>query len=316
MSVWDEIGSQAGVNIYAGLSPEEALNKWYRIRNEVAARYGYTPEQLRQGGINVQAMAPQDRMAFSMDMLAQQNPEAFRLVATGKDRVKQEGTDTRKVFNTQTGEWDTKDVKGWWSHPESWGQLALGGLFGAAAPAAIASGGSSAVAPASGGLSLGAVEGGAYGLPASSAAMLPGATAVPAAAGGAAAGAGTLGTLGKLAPYLIGAGTDLLGGYMGSKASKDAAKQQLAYGEKAMDAMRNAYGQELGFYGQQRDVYAPYNQIGQSALGNLAGLAGLPAPAAPRSNPTMIRLRAPDGSVQAVPESDVQHYIQRGAQIA
>lgn len=312
MSIWDDVAAQSGISIYAGLSPEQALQKWYGIQQEIKAA-GLKPGERGPGG----------EILGSMETLAQQNPDAFRLLQTGKDRVKQSGTDTRQIFDPNTGQWKTQEVKGWWSHPESWAQLIAGGSMAAAAPAAIASGApaasapaASAAAPVAGEVGTGTLVGGTGStLGTLGPAGWSGAAGSAAPVAGSAAAAGGS-TLGKLAPYLIGAGTDLAGGLLGSRAANKASQQQLAYGEKAMDAMRNAYGQELGFYGQQRDVYAPYNQIGQSALGNLARLTGSPVPQAAAPNPTMVRLRAPDGSIQAVPDSDVQHYIQRGAQIA
>lgn len=344
MSIWDDVGEQTGIwTGYAGLSPEEALQKWYR-----------TQQQMKDAGIPPGQPGPGGEVLGSMETLAQQNPAAFRMVATGRN---QQGG-TREIFNPQTGQWDKQDVKSWWSHPESWGQLALGGLFAASAPAAIAgsagegatAAGSAApaatAAPASSSLGLGAVEGGAYGFPASSAAMVPGAVAAPSAAGigasaaapsvaastvPAAAGGGGSSALRAALPYIIGGATDIAGGLIGSRAAQTAAGQQQRAAQQAISGVLQP------IYQEQRGYLAPYAQLGYGAIGNLAGLSNIqrPSPAPypfspysstnvpmsslgqPYANPyaqqAMATLKAPDGSTKQVPESQAAHYIQMGA---
>jgi hypothetical protein len=312
MSVWDDVFNDYSGG-YSGLDPTQALERWYANRNAVAAKYGYTPEQLQQGGIDTSRMSPQDQAAFSMEQLSQQNPDAFRLLQQGKDRVKQKGTDTRQIFNPTTGEWQTQDVKGLWSHPETWGQLIAGGAFGAAAPAALAGSAAPAAAPVAGEVGTGTLVGGTGStLGSLGPAGWSGAAGTAAGTGGAAAGGSTLKSL---LPYLIGGGVDIAGGYMGSKASKTAAQQQIQSGDRALAALKDAYA-------QQQAAYNPYAQIGVGALGNLSALTGIqrpaaqPASGAPAPTPQMVSLRAPDGSIQQVPADHVDHYLSLGAQRA
>lgn len=140
-----------------------------------------------------------------------------------------------------------------------------------------------------------------------------------------------------LVPSLISAGTSIVGGIMGSKASKNAAKTQVESGERALGTLGSLYQ-------QQQAAHQPYMQLGQSALGNLGALVGRPQ-AMPTANPaTMgpgpsgqrgtpfgqtvgqsmlrpgggggpVRMRAPDGSENAVPPDQVQFFLQRGAQV-
>lgn len=124
-------------------------------------------------------------------------------------------------------------------------------------------------------------------------------------------------------------------------------REALAY-EKERDAYdrrtneeRYAYDRDLeaSRYGDREGRLSPYRATGGSANAQMAALLGLPAPApytptAPPSLPRpvvttpgapipttatapatipMVALRAPDGTVKQVPESEVQHYLDRGA---
>lgn len=137
-----------------------------------------------------------------------------------------------------------------------------------------------------------------------------------------------------LVPSLISAGTSIVGGIMGSKAAKNAAKTQVESGDKAL-------GLQGHLYQQQQAMNQPYMNLGQSALGNLGAMVGRPQ-AMPTANPAtmgpqgrqmppggqtvgqsmlrpggggMVRMRAPDGSENAVPPDQVQFFLQRGAQV-
>lgn len=328
MSIWDDVGEQTGIwTGYAGLSPEDALKKWYA-----------TQQKIKDSGLQPGQAGPGGEVLGSMESLAQQNPAAFRMVATGRN---QQGG-TREIFNPQTGTWDKQDVKSWWSHPESWGQLALGGLFAASAPAALAgsagegaSAAGSAAPAASGALPSTQIGTGMVaGLPAASSGIGSGGTVAGLGAAGAAApaAAGAGGSaLRSALPYLIGAGTDIAGGIIGSRAANRAAQQQQQYAQQAIQGVLQP------IYQEQRGYLAPYAQIGYGALGNLAGLTNTPRPGPapypfspypssgvpsqgggqpypnPYAQPQMATLRAPDGSTKQVPESQVQHYIQMGA---
>ena len=143
-------------------------------------------------------------------------------------------------------------------------------------------------------------------------------------------------------PSLISAGTSIVGGVMGSKASKKAAQQQVQSADRGLELLG-------GIHQQQQQQQSPYMQLGQGALSNLGMMVGRPmtAPAVnPAPSPTsqmpwqqqpqqvstlpmsslmswlgmagaqgggMVRMRAPDGSTQMVPKAQVAHYQQLGA---
>jgi hypothetical protein len=108
---------------------------------------------------------------------------------------------------------------------------------------------------------------------------------------------------GLLTVGLIGAGTSLFGGFMGSSASKKAANQQVDAENKALDFQKQMWG-------QQQENQAPYLQAGQTSIGNIMadlqsgkfGAGSLPAvPTAPGpftgkfSAPTLEEARATPG---------------------
>jgi hypothetical protein len=177
--------------VYAGLSPQDALAKWYNLSHRVNDPT-LTPEEVaanKEGG---------------MVTLARENPAAWKAVATG---INDNGS-TRQVFDPNTGQWVNQDVHGFWSHPESWIQLAAGaGLGGvAAAPALAAAGGGAAGGgggAAAGGAAAGALPSTAIALPAASTALPVGAAsatpAISTALGAGAAGAGAAGAGGGAA---------------------------------------------------------------------------------------------------------------------
>lgn len=124
----------------------------------------------------------------------------------------------------------------------------------------------------------------------------------------------------------IAIGVSSLIGYAGAKS---AAKSQ----EKAAD---KSLALQERMFNQTRADQQPYMQAGQSSLSALTRGMGLSAPApsmaatpgemrtavprgglsamrgAPAGN--VVQLRAPDGSVQAVPQDQAEHYMARGAQ--
>jgi hypothetical protein len=108
---------------YAGLSPQDALAAWYAQRN------------------------PNDQRTFDMTELAQQNPAAWQLLKTGQN----DNGQTRQIFNTNTGQWDNQQDQGFFSHPESWLQLAFGAGMGGLGAAAGLGGGAGGAASGSGG---------------------------------------------------------------------------------------------------------------------------------------------------------------------
>lgn len=127
----------AGSSLYSGLAPEDALNKWYALRQK-------DPSQLTSG--------EQSDVNGNMSGLAAENPEAWNLLKSGKNN---DGK-ARQIFNPQSGQWDSQKVQGFWDHPESWFQVLAGaGLGGVvAAPAIAGLGGGSGAASAGAGSAL------------------------------------------------------------------------------------------------------------------------------------------------------------------
>lgn len=95
---------------YAGLAPKAALDLWAQKHYQ-----------------NKGADASPDDQGFVK--LQQENPGAWQLLKTGMDNPA-DGGKTRLIFNQGTGQWDTQEKKGYFSHPESWIQLGLGGALG------------------------------------------------------------------------------------------------------------------------------------------------------------------------------------------
>lgn len=126
---------------YAGMDPRSALAAWYAQRNEA------------------------DPNTLDMTDLARQNPAAWQLLKTGQNI--QGDSHNRQIFNPNTGQWDTQEKHGWFSHPESWIQLglgagmgglgladALGNAAGSAASAAGSAGGATSEALGVGGAAI------------------------------------------------------------------------------------------------------------------------------------------------------------------
>lgn len=119
----------SAAGLYSGLAPEEALQRWYALRQKPQSQL--TPQEAED-------------VAGNMTNLAKENPQAWALLKSGGPQT----GDTRPIFNTQTGQWDQQKVQGFWDHPESWFQVAAGaGLGGAVAAPAIAGMGGGAAAP-------------------------------------------------------------------------------------------------------------------------------------------------------------------------
>lgn len=162
--------------LYAGLSPQDALQLWYQNRQKYGAdgKGATTPEQRADYEGN-------------MTTLAQENPQAWQLLKTGQN----DNGKTRQVFNPQTGNWDSQDVKGFFSHPESWLQLGFGGaLGGLGAAAAMAGAAPTAGIPATAAGEFGPMAGGYAG--ATTSAAIPASLDATGLAGGAAGGFGPL----------------------------------------------------------------------------------------------------------------------------
>ena len=81
-------------------------------------------------------------------------------------------------------------------------------------------------------------------------------------------------------PFAIGAGTSLIGGIMGSNASKDAASTQAAAAEQAAQLQHQDAAAALDFqkqqYGNSLKMLAPYYGMGTNALNRLGFLMGMP----------------------------------------
>jgi len=141
-----------------------------------------------------------------------------------------------------------------------------------------------------------------------------------------------------LLPLILGgasAGMSLFGANKAAKASEKAAAQQA-------QSAREALALQGQMYQQTRSDLAPYRQEGAQGLTALTALLGLPptgasgaapgvlspAPTAPTSlgpplpgqygppgslSGSMVMLRAPNGQTKAVPASQVDYYLARGA---
>jgi hypothetical protein len=96
-------------------------------------------------------------------------------------------------------------------------------------------------------------------------------------------GAGALGVAGAGASALI-----------GSNAAQTAAQDQLT-------AANNATNTELGIFNQTQANLKPYNQVGQSALSQLASLFGLGTGGAPGTGPTASTAAAATSALQNYP---------------
>lgn len=127
----------------------------------------------------------------------------------------------------------------------------------------------------------------------------------------------------KALPYLIDVGGNVAGSVLNQRAASKAADQQSAAAQQGIDLQKQVWSDI------QRNQ-APFIQTGQGAITRLNGLMGgsplnLAQPSAPvASNASplslsgtspiqTVKLKAPDGSVQFVPQNEADHYISRGA---
>lgn len=140
-------------------------------------------------------------------------------------------------------------------------------------------------------------------------------------------------------------GLNLIGAKVASDASENAAKTQVKAGEKAIgidqQGQRDALAAVNKGYGAAEQLYAPYMQIGASAVPSLTRLAGsnypgaqpspyLPPQGAPQGTGSpppsvasltmgqppqeaLVPMRAPNGQTSQVPASQVAHFKQKGA---
>jgi hypothetical protein len=144
--------------------------------------------------------------------------------------------------------------------------------------------------------------GGAAG--AGGAAAASGAGAAGAGAGGAAAGGGLLSSL--IVPTLIKGGGDLVNGIIANKAAGKAASQLESGVNHAQEINKQVYD-------QASSNFAPFIQGGQGAFSMLSQGLGLPQPQQSQGG-GMVQLKAPDGSMKAVPAAQADHFIALGAQ--
>lgn len=131
-----------------------------------------------------------------------------------------------------------------------------------------------------------------------------------------------------------GTGATLATAKMASNSAKNAAKQQQVGTNQALGLQRDIYT-------QTRQDQAPYRAIGSGALNSLGAMTGIPmdgqsqgptlatmgqmgaprsvgsgqTPAAAASAGGVVMMRAPDGTVKAVPRDQVAHFQQAGAQV-
>lgn len=132
-------------------------------------------------------------------------------------------------------------------------------------------------------------------------------------------------------PIVIAAGISaagaLAGGAMASRGASQAAKSQ----ERAA---REALLWEKQQYADEQARLAPFRDVGNASLGQIAGRLGVPAPTMPQGRSLgqmrdgsglgltgigqagLVPIQAPDGSVRTVPAHKVASYLQRGGRLA
>lgn len=141
---------------------------------------------------------------------------------------------------------------------------------------------------------------------------------------------------GLLTLGIIGVGGNIVGSYLNSSATKDAAEKSLAASREGIEYLK-------GEKKQEREDFAPYAEAGKGALSKLnfgigIGNPGdytsngapksLTPPGDPRVSPSSpagqviqnasnqtAQMMGPDGSIETVKASDVPHYIQLGAKV-
>ena len=136
----------------------------------------------------------------------------------------------------------------------------------------------------------------------------------------------------------ISAGANLAGAAIQSSANTKAAEiaAQTAREALAYEKQRDTYAQQLeaSRYGDLTSRLTPYISSGQNANARMAQILGLPAPdtapmgtpptpmgqnppgtAVPRPGGSLVTMQAPDGSIKQIALEQVQHYMQRGAQV-
>lgn len=208
----------------------------------------------------------------------------------------------------------TLEQKGpWWEKYIGPAVVAGGGIGALALGAGGAAAAAGSAAPAA---STGTITGTTLGTGMAATAPTLGGIGAPGAIA-AAAPAASQSIWGKLAPSLLNIGANAVGGYFQSRAAGKAADQQAAAADKALALQRDIWN-------QSQANQAPYMQTGSQAITRLNGLMGGTPIQQPQSlanlqpqapqQPQMVNMKAPDGSVKAVPYTDVAHYTQLGAQ--
>lgn len=249
--------------LYAGLDPQAALAKWYAIRQKPESQL--TPEEKAD-------------IAENMVGLSEQNPAAWKLVATGMN----DNGKTKQVFDTTTGQWKDQEDKGLWSHPESWLQLAAAGSV--AAPFAL--GALGAGAGAGGGSTAGGVGVGetaaTTGMGSGIAGMAPvAAPTVPGMVTGGSKLASLIGGIGKIGGALSKAGVDANGNPVNApQTSADAARAQALTNNRFLQTSLDQRGPAADAEAQRNmlraglisrmDPNAKALSVGPYALPNLA----------------------------------------------
>ena len=123
-------------------------------------------------------------------------------------------------------------------------------------------------------------------------------------------------------PIAISAATSLAGAKIASNASKSAAAQQQAGATAATGTITDASNKALDFYktmwGQSQGLMQPYVNSGNMALSTLnKGMGFNPSASMPVGGlaPQTITVVAPDGSRQARPAIEKDHWLSKGAQV-
>ncbi len=294
-------GAVVAPGLYTGLAPEAALAKWHAIRQK--PKNQLTPEE-------------QADIAGNMIGLSEQNPEAWRLVASGKN----DNGQTRQIFDPMTGQWKDQEVKGIWSNPETWLQFGAGA--GVAAPFVLGAIGGAAAGAVPSATTAGTSVAGSSG-----AAGMGGAVAAGAPAAAKSASSWLTGPTASLISTGIGAAGNIWATSKAAGAEADAARLSAEYYDKALAAEKEDRDYKRNQYNDYLSRLDPYAQtgyaandrisrfLGQTPTARPVGSSQTPAAAAASAGARLVKMQGPDGSIRDIREQDVPHFQQLGAKV-
>jgi hypothetical protein len=295
-----------------GLTPDQELAQWKQWRDQVDASGGVgslSPDAQRY--YNGPNPRPGDARFTGPDgsYSAAFSPEAGEMFVNAKTH-----------YDPKTGE--VAKNKGYFNQKESWIQLALGGAFAGAAAAGALPG-------AFGGAAGSGTQAATTALPAAGTAAGGGTAATVAGTAAPVAAKGVkswlTGNAGSLIDKGVQAGTGIWAANKAAGAAEDAAKLQEKYYDEALKAEREEKDYDRNQYADYLQRLDPYTQTGYGANDRIAQFGGQAVPnrppplarppmtSLPQQQAPMVKLKAPDGSVQDVPAEHVDHYVKLGA---